>query len=66
MDLALQLIDMLVHVDKYLGTVIDQYGYWVYAILFLIVFAETGLVVRRSCRATRCCLSRVPSAQPAP
>jgi membrane-associated protein len=45
LDLALQLIDMLVHVDKYLGTVIDQYGHWVYAILFLIVFAETGLVV---------------------
>ncbi|CAG2129581.1 Protein DedA [Cupriavidus yeoncheonensis] len=45
MDLALQLIDMLVHVDKYLGTVIQQYGAWVYAILFAIVFAETGLVV---------------------
>jgi len=45
LDLALQLIDMLVHVDKYLGTVIQQYGAWVYAILFAIVFAETGLVV---------------------
>ncbi|ODV44096.1 hypothetical protein AWV79_11470 [Cupriavidus sp. UYMMa02A] len=45
MDLALQLIDMLLHVDKYLGTVIQQYGAWVYAILFVIVFAETGLVV---------------------
>ncbi|WP_211945890.1 VTT domain-containing protein [Cupriavidus yeoncheonensis] len=41
----MQLIDMLVHVDKYLGTVIQQYGAWVYAILFAIVFAETGLVV---------------------
>lgn len=45
LDLALQFIDMLVHVDKYLGTVIQQYGAWVYAILFVIVFAETGLVV---------------------
>jgi len=45
LDIVLQLIDMLVHVDKYLGTVIQQYGSWVYAILFGIVFAETGLVV---------------------
>ncbi|MCA7084048.1 VTT domain-containing protein [Cupriavidus cauae] len=41
----MQFIDMLLHVDKYLGTVIQQYGAWVYAILFAIVFAETGLVV---------------------
>ncbi|WP_083384142.1 VTT domain-containing protein [Cupriavidus malaysiensis] len=45
MDIALQFIDILLHVDKYLGTVIQQYGSWVYALLFLIVFAETGLVV---------------------
>jgi membrane-associated protein len=45
LDIVLQVIDMLLHVDKYLGTVIQQYGAWVYAILFAIVFAETGLVV---------------------
>ncbi|WP_454722888.1 MULTISPECIES: VTT domain-containing protein [Cupriavidus] len=45
LDIALQFIDMLLHVDKYLGTVIQNYGGWVYAILFAIVFAETGLVV---------------------
>ncbi len=45
LEIVLQFIDMLLHVDKYLGTVIQQYGAWVYAILFAIVFAETGLVV---------------------
>ncbi len=45
LEIVLQFIDMLLHVDKYLGTVIQQYGVWVYAILFAIVFAETGLVV---------------------
>ncbi|HEY0846865.1 MAG TPA: VTT domain-containing protein [Noviherbaspirillum sp.] len=41
----LQFLDMLLHVDKYLGTFIAQYGALVYAVLFAIVFAETGLVV---------------------
>src|SRR5260370_38347974 len=36
---------MLLHFDKTLGFFIQQYGAWVYAILFLIVFCETGLVV---------------------
>jgi membrane-associated protein len=40
-----QLLDMLVHVDKTLGTLINQYGVYVYAVLFAIIFAETGLVV---------------------
>ena len=40
-----QLLDMLVHVDKTLGTLIAQYGIYVYAVLFAIIFAETGLVV---------------------
>jgi membrane-associated protein len=41
----LQLFDMIIHVDKYLGTFIEQYGTMVYAVLFAIVFCETGLVV---------------------
>ncbi len=44
MDFA-QIFDMLLHVDQVLGTVIQQYGDWVYMILFLIIFSETGLVV---------------------
>ncbi len=40
-----QLLDMLLHVDKTLGTLIAQYGTWVYIVLFLIIFAETGVVV---------------------
>jgi membrane-associated protein len=41
----LQFFDMLLHVDKYLGAFIAQYGTLVYAVLFAIVFCETGLVV---------------------
>jgi membrane-associated protein len=40
-----ELLDLLLHVDAYLLDLIDAYGPWIYAILFLIVFAETGLVV---------------------
>ena len=41
----MQLVDFILHVDKYLGAFVTQYGAWVYALLFLIVFVETGLVV---------------------
>ncbi|MEC5217982.1 membrane-associated protein [Actimicrobium sp. GrIS 1.19] len=41
----MQFIDLIMHVDKYLGTFITQYGSLVYAVLFAIVFCETGLVV---------------------
>ena len=41
----MQFIDMILHVDKYLGAVIAQYGTMVYMVLFAIVFCETGLVV---------------------
>ena len=43
MDLV-QLLDMLVHDDKTLGTLIAQYGTLVYAVLFAIIFCETGVV----------------------
>jgi len=39
------LIDIFLHLDVRLAEVITQYGVWTYAILFLIVFCETGLVV---------------------
>jgi membrane-associated protein len=41
----MQFLDMILHVDKALGSVIAEYGTMVYAVLFGIVFAETGLVV---------------------
>jgi membrane-associated protein len=44
MDL-MQLFGMLLHVDKTLGDLLAQYGVYVYAVLFAIVFCETGLVV---------------------
>jgi membrane-associated protein len=45
MELLAFLWDLLVHLDKHLAALLQQYGTWVYAILFVIVFCETGLVV---------------------
>lgn len=45
MDLILTLIDILLHLDIYLDTLIRNYGVWTYAILILIIFCETGLVL---------------------
>ena len=45
MDIVLAFWDLLVHLDAHLTTLVQQYGTWIYAILFLIVFCETGLVV---------------------
>ena len=44
MDLATA-VDVFLHLDKHLEAVVAQYGTWVYAILFAIIFVETGLVV---------------------
>lgn len=41
----MQLVDFILHVDVHLRDFVAQYGNWVYALLFLIVFVETGLVV---------------------
>ena len=41
----MQLVDFILHVDVHLRDFVAQYGSWVYALLFLIVFVETGLVV---------------------
>lgn len=38
-------VDLLLHVDRHLVALLAEYGNWIYAILFLIVFCETGLVV---------------------
>jgi membrane-associated protein len=45
MELITQLIDFIVHIDDHLQEIIRNYGGLTYLILFLIVFAETGLVV---------------------
>lgn len=44
-SLFLQFIDLVLHLDKHLAVLVQQYGPWIYAILFFIVFAETGFVV---------------------
>ncbi len=45
MELITFLIDFILNIDEHLFALVEQYGLWVYAILFLIVFCETGLVV---------------------
>src|SRR5699024_4293646 len=39
------IIDFILHIDDHLVTLVGTYGMWTYAILFLIIFAETGFVV---------------------
>ncbi|CAM4417370.1 VTT domain-containing protein [Bordetella tumbae] len=41
----LEFFQMVLHIDQTLGVWVEQYGSWVYLVLFLIIFAETGLVV---------------------
>jgi membrane-associated protein len=45
MELVRQLLDLLLHLDRHLSAIIQDYGVWTYLILFLIIFCETGLVV---------------------
>ncbi|HYC30904.1 MAG TPA: DedA family protein [Gemmatimonadales bacterium] len=45
MDLLRGIVDLFLHLDQHLSEVIARYGTWTHLILFLIVFAETGLVV---------------------
>lgn len=44
-DFCLWFLDFVLHIDVHLFALVEQYGPWVYAVLFLIVFCETGLVV---------------------
>ena len=45
MELIAQLVDVFLHLDRYLGVFLHDHGLWVYALLFAIIFAETGFVV---------------------
>ena len=45
MEIIEFLVDFVLHIDQYLNDIIQQYGAWTYAILFLIIFVETGFVI---------------------
>ena len=45
MELLTAFVDIVLHLDAHLLVLVQQYGMWIYAILFAIIFAETGLVV---------------------
>ena len=44
-ELVKKLIDFVLHIDRHLAEIIAHYGTWTYAVLFLIIFAETGIVI---------------------
>jgi len=44
-EFVAQFVDVVLHLDVHLGVWVEQYGLWIYAILFAIIFCETGLVV---------------------
>ena len=45
MEYLASFIDIVLHLDKHLALLVQQYGIWIYAILFAIIFSETGFVV---------------------
>jgi membrane-associated protein len=45
MEFLAFVLDFMLHVDVHLATFVQQYGSWVYALLFIIIFVETGVVV---------------------
>jgi membrane-associated protein len=45
MEYLASFLDIVLHLDKHLALLVQQYGPWIYAILFLIIFSETGFVV---------------------
>ncbi len=45
MEILKNLIDIFLHLDEYLSSIITAYGTWTYAILFIVIFIETGLVI---------------------
>jgi membrane-associated protein len=45
MDLLSTFVDLVLHLDAHLLVLVQEYGMWIYAILFAIIFSETGLVI---------------------
>jgi len=45
MELMAQVVDLALHIDRHLLAFLHDYGLWIYALLFAIIFAETGFVV---------------------
>lgn len=45
MEFLTQFFDLVLHLDKHLALLVQQYGLWIYGILFVIIFSETGFVV---------------------
>jgi membrane-associated protein len=45
MEFINKILDIALHLDRYLSAIIQQYGLWTYAILFAVIFIETGFVV---------------------
>ena len=45
MDFLTTVVDLFLHLDEYLSVAIQSYGTWTYALLFVVIFIETGLVV---------------------
>ena len=45
MEIVTSLFDFVLHVDRYLEAFVSNYGLWVYALLFVVIFVETGVVI---------------------
>ena len=45
MDWVKDILDLFLHLDKHLNSLADSLGLWLYGLLFLVIFCETGLVV---------------------
>lgn len=45
MNIITQFLNVVLHLDKYLNIIVQNYGLWTYALLFVLIFCETGLVV---------------------
>lgn len=68
MDYLQSMVDFVLHIDVHMTEMVALYGVWIYAILFVIIFCETGLVVTPFLRVIRCCLWLVhwPRCRPIP